>query len=43
VFENRVLRKIFGAKREKVIGDWRELYEERYYLYSWSDIVWVMK
>jgi hypothetical protein len=25
VFENRVLRRIFGPKREKVTGDWRKL------------------
>jgi hypothetical protein len=25
VFENRMLRKIFGTKREKVRGDWRQL------------------
>jgi hypothetical protein len=28
VFENRVLRKIFGAKREEVSGGWRRLYRE---------------
>jgi hypothetical protein len=26
VFENRVLRKIFGPKRDEVIGGWRKLY-----------------
>jgi hypothetical protein len=26
VFENRVLRRIFGPKREKVAGGWRELH-----------------
>jgi hypothetical protein len=26
VFENRVLRKIFGLKREKVRGEWRSLH-----------------
>jgi len=25
VFENRVLRKIFGPKRDEVIGEWRKL------------------
>jgi len=25
VFENRVLRRIFGPKRDEVIGDWRKL------------------
>jgi hypothetical protein len=28
VFENRVLRRIFGLKRDEVAGDWRELHNE---------------
>jgi len=28
VFENRVLRKIFGPKRDEVTGDWRKLHNE---------------
>jgi hypothetical protein len=28
VFENRVLRKIFGHTREEVAGDWRRLHNE---------------
>jgi hypothetical protein len=28
VFENRVLRRIFGPKRHKVIGEWRKLHNE---------------
>jgi hypothetical protein len=28
VFEKRVLRKIFGPKREEVAGGWRRLYNE---------------
>jgi hypothetical protein len=28
VFENRVLRKIFGSKRDDVIGEWRKLHNE---------------
>jgi hypothetical protein len=28
VFENRVLRRIFGPKREEVTGDWRKLHNE---------------
>jgi hypothetical protein len=28
VFENRVLRRIFGSKRDAVIGEWRELHNE---------------
>jgi hypothetical protein len=26
--KNRVLRKIFGPKREEVTGDWRQLHNE---------------
>jgi hypothetical protein len=28
VFENRVLRRIFGPKRDKVTGGWKKLYNE---------------
>ena len=35
VFENRVLRKIFGPRRNEVTGEWRRLHnEELKYLYS---------
>ena len=34
VFENRVLRRIFGPKRDEVTGKWRKLYEELTDLYS---------
>jgi hypothetical protein len=30
VFENRVLRRIFGPKRNKVIGGWRKLHNESF-------------
>jgi hypothetical protein len=44
VFENRVLRKIFGPKRDEVTGEWRKLHtEELHDLYSSSNIVRVMK
>jgi hypothetical protein len=40
VFENRVLRGIFGPKREEVTGEWRELHsEEVYNLYLSPDII----
>ena len=28
VFENRVLRRIFGPRRDKVIGEWSKLHNE---------------
>jgi hypothetical protein len=44
VFENRVLRGIFGPKRVKITGVWRKLHnEELHDLYPSSNIVRVMK
>jgi hypothetical protein len=31
VFENRVLRRIFGLKRDEVLGSWRKLYNEEFH------------
>jgi hypothetical protein len=40
VFENRVLRRIFGPKRDEVTGEWRKLHsEELQNLYSSPDII----
>jgi hypothetical protein len=40
VFENRILRRIFGPKRDKVTGEWRKLHnEELHNLYSSPDII----
>ncbi|KAJ4429974.1 hypothetical protein ANN_22178 [Periplaneta americana] len=40
VFENKVLRKIFGAKRDEVTGEWRKLHNaELYELYPSPDII----
>jgi hypothetical protein len=40
VFENRVLRKIFGPKSDEVIGEWRRLHNEKLNeLYSSPKIV----
>ena len=42
-FENRVLRRIFGPKRDEVTGDWRKLHiEELNDLYSLLNVVRVM-
>jgi hypothetical protein len=39
VFENRVLRRIFGHKRDVVTGEWRKIHnEELHNLYSYPDI-----
>jgi len=44
VFENRVLRRIFGPKRDEVTGEWRKLHnEELNDLYSSPNIVQVIK
>jgi hypothetical protein len=44
VFENRVLMRIFGPKRDEVTGTWRRLHnEKRNDLYSLPNTVWVMK
>jgi hypothetical protein len=44
VFENMVLRRIFGPKREEAAGEWRRLHnEELYALYSSRYIIRVMK
>ncbi|KAJ4435504.1 hypothetical protein ANN_18120, partial [Periplaneta americana] len=40
VFENKVLRKIFGAKRDEITGEWRKLHNaELHALYSSPDII----
>jgi hypothetical protein len=40
VFENRVLRGIFGPKRDEVTGEWRKLHGgELHHLYSSADII----
>jgi hypothetical protein len=40
VFENRVLRRIFGPKRDEVTGEWRKLHSrELHNLYSSPDII----
>jgi hypothetical protein len=40
VFENRVLRRIFGPKRDEVTGEWRKLHnEDLHNSYSFPDII----
>jgi hypothetical protein len=44
VFENRVLRRIFGPKRDEVTGEWRKLHnEELRDLYSSPIIIRIIK
>jgi len=44
VFENGVLRRVFGPKRDEVTGEWRRLHNEDLYdLCSSPNIVQVMK
>jgi hypothetical protein len=41
VFKNRVLRRIFGPKRDEVTGDWRKLHNEelRFFLFIGAMVV----
>jgi hypothetical protein len=44
VFENRVLRRIFGPKRDEVTGGWRKLHnEELHDLYCSPSIIRIIK
>jgi hypothetical protein len=44
VFENKVLRGIFGPKRDEVTGDWRKLHNEKLHnLYSSPNIIRMIK
>jgi hypothetical protein len=44
VFENRVLRRIFGSKRDDVTGGWRKLHnEELHNLYSSPSTIRMIK
>jgi hypothetical protein len=44
VFENRVLRGIFGSKKDEVTGEWRRLHKmELYAMHSSSNIIRMIK
>ena len=44
MFESRVLRRIFGPKRDEIKGEWTKLHIEKLYdLYSALNIIWVRK
>jgi hypothetical protein len=44
VFENRVLRRIFGPKKEDVAGEWRKLHnEELHKVYFSLNIIRMIK
>jgi hypothetical protein len=44
VFENRVLRRIFGPRRDEVTEEWRKLHNEDLHdLYSWRSIIRIIK
>jgi hypothetical protein len=44
VFENKVLRRIFGLKRDEVTGEWRKLHKkELHNLYSSPSIIRIIK
>jgi hypothetical protein len=43
VFENRMLRRTFGPKRDEATGEWRKLHNEKLNdLYSSPSIIWVI-
>jgi hypothetical protein len=44
VFENRVLRRMFGMKRDEVMGAWRKLHKgELHNLYSSPNIIRIIR
>jgi hypothetical protein len=43
VFENRVVRRIFGPKMDDVTGEWRKLHNGEFNdLYTSPNVVWVI-
>jgi hypothetical protein len=44
IFENKVMRKIFGPKRNEVRQEWRRLHNKKLHaLYYSPNIIWVIK
>jgi hypothetical protein len=43
VFENRVLRRIFGPKRDEIVGVWTQLHNELHNVYYSSNIIRMIK
>jgi hypothetical protein len=44
VFENRLLKKVIGTKKEEVVGGWKRLHSEKLYtLYTWSKFISLIK
>jgi hypothetical protein len=44
VFENRVLRRVFGPRRNEVTGDWRKLHNKKLHnLYSSPNVIRMIK
>jgi hypothetical protein len=44
VFGNRILRRIFGSKRDQVVGGWMKLHnKELYYFYSLPNAIRIIK
>ena len=44
VFENRVLRRVLGTKRDEGIGEWRKIHnEELNDLYCSPDFIWLIR
>jgi hypothetical protein len=44
MFENRVLRRIFGPKRDEETGGWRKLHNEEFHnLYSSPSLIRMIK
>jgi hypothetical protein len=43
IFENMARRRLFGPKRDEIIGSWRKLHKELNKLYSSPNIIKMMK